>query len=470
MRVGALVLAAGGSARFGSPKALARLDGRPLLQHVLDAVAETPLEPVLVILGQHANEIERAIPWRSEIRLRNPDPARGLSSSLRDGLAALGAFRPAVDAVVILLGDQPLTRADVVAALLAAADRSDKPVLAPRYAEGGGPNPLLVRRAAFAIADESAGDRGLGPVVAARPELVGWVDVGGSNPDVDTPPDLAALAEAAWAARVRANREQVDRLREVADPTDFYAPVSSLFRADPHRTDEPLLDELRSHVQSGETWLDIGAGAGRYALPLAAAGARVIALDVSPGMLDALREDARENGIDGVETVEGRWPPDEALRAKLGRDPLADVALIAHVSYDIEPIGAFLDAMEAAARRLCVAILQERQPSSLADACWPPVHGEARVPLPALPEFLDLLRARGRDPEVRRAEREPRRFGTRDELEGFLRRQLWIADGGEKERRFRDAVGRIVVEEDGRFGVAGQRPLPVGLVTWEPRH
>ena len=107
-----------------------------------------------------------------------------------------------------------------------------------------------------------------------------------------------------------------------------------------------------------------------------------------------------------------------------------DVALIAHVSYDIAAIGPFVTAMEVAARRLCVAVLMERQPSSIADVCWPPVWGEARVPLPALPEFVELLRARGREPSVERLEREPRRFASRDELEGFLRRQLWVEPGG----------------------------------------
>ena len=53
----------------------------------------------------------------------------------------------------------------------------------------------------------------------------------------------AAELEAAWADRVRANREQVDRVREVPD-RDFYAPVSSLFVADPRRTGEEALDEL----------------------------------------------------------------------------------------------------------------------------------------------------------------------------------------------------------------------------------
>jgi molybdenum cofactor cytidylyltransferase len=193
--VGGLVLAAGSSSRFGSPKALAELDGRPLLQHVLDAAAAAHLQPVVVVLGESATAIESRIRWRTERRIRNPDPARGLSSSLRDGLADLAAIAPRVDAVV-LLGDQPRTSPAVIRALVEAADQTDRPIVAPRYAAGGGSNPVFIRRDAFRIAREAENDRGLGPILLARPELVTWLDVEGSNPDVDTPADLLALQPA----------------------------------------------------------------------------------------------------------------------------------------------------------------------------------------------------------------------------------------------------------------------------------
>ena len=274
--------------------------------------------------------------------------------------------------------------------------------------------------------------------------------------------------EAAWADRVRANREQVDRLREVPGGPDFYAPVTGLFRADPRRTDEPVLEALRSLVMPGETWLDIGAGAGRYALPIALVAGEVIAIDPSQGMLATLGELMTAFGIGNVRPIRGRWPPLTALAADLGSFPCADVALIAHVGYDIEEIGPFVDAMESAARRLCVAVLMERQPASVADPFWPPVHGEARVSLPALPEFVDLLRARGRDPSVDMVERRARSFGGRAELEAFLRRQLWIADGGEKERRFHATLDNLIVEEDGGSHLRTQAPMAIGLVTWLP--
>ena len=134
-----------------------------------------------------------------------------------------------------------------------------------------------------------------------------------------------AATEAAWGARVRAHHEQSARVRETPEGGDFYAPVSRLFVADPRRTDDEVLNHLLALAHPSDTWLDIGAGAGRYALPLALRVREVIALDPSPGMLAALHEQAIEHGIANVRAIEGRWPVDPTL----GPAPTADVTLIA---------------------------------------------------------------------------------------------------------------------------------------------
>jgi hypothetical protein len=276
----------------------------------------------------------------------------------------------------------------------------------------------------------------------------------------------AAELETAWAERVRANREQVDLIREVPDH-DFYAPVSSLFVADPRRTGEAALDALVAVAQPADRWLDIGAGAGRYALPLASRVAEVIAIEPSASMRNALRTGQAEHGITNLRIVGGVWP--EVL-AELGEPPVADVALIAHVGYDIEAIGPFIDAMERAAGRLCVAMLTDRSPASVADPFWPIVHGMDRVPLPALPDLAELLRARGRATEIQRVERPQRTFDSFDGLATFLRRQLWITEDGEKERRFRAALAGMARERDDDGWTLATPPVgAVGILTWSPR-
>ncbi len=194
LRLGAVVLAAGAARRFGGHKLTAELHGRPLLQHVLDTLAVVPLVRIVVVMAGGAKGLER-ISWQGAVRVVNPDPARGLSSSLRIGLEAC-AISGDLDGAFILLGDQPLTAASTLAALSGAAPAAiadGAEAVAPDYAGGGGANPVLLLRAGFPRVASITGDRGLGSVLAARPELVYRVPLQGSNPDVDTLEDLRAL-------------------------------------------------------------------------------------------------------------------------------------------------------------------------------------------------------------------------------------------------------------------------------------
>jgi len=190
----AVVLAAGNATRFGSPKMVATLDGRPLLDHVLDAVRAGGIDDVIVVLGRDAADVRATVRLdRAEIVV-NPRPEDGLASSLRLGFAA--ARRRDPEAILVALGDQPALEPSVIAALVDTATRTTRGIVAARYAVGGMPNPVIVRRAAFAIVDAATGDRGLGPILASERGLVEWVDVAGSNPDVDTPADLARMTRA----------------------------------------------------------------------------------------------------------------------------------------------------------------------------------------------------------------------------------------------------------------------------------
>ena len=482
-RTAAVVLAAGAGTRFGGGKLSATLGDRRVIDHVLDALARVGLAETVVVVGPGPDAT--SLRQGGARVVVNPRPQDGVSSSLRAGLAALG---PSVDAALIVLGDQPFVRPATIRALLAVEVPVGRSLVVPRYAADGGSNPVLVLRAGWGLAAAIDGDRGLGLTIAANPELVVEVTVSGSNPDIDTRGDLAA---AAWAAQVRANREQVDRVREVGDG-DFYASTSSLFVADPRRVDadDTTLAALRGLVQPGERWLDIGAGAGRYALPIALAvgpAGEVVAVEASASMLAGLRTGMADHGIANVRIVEGRWPAvaaeipassEDGARASVdgarppvaGARPPVDAALIAHVGYDIEEIGPFLDAMEAASDRLCVAILMDRTPAAAAEAFWPLVHGEERIPLPALDAFVGLLRARGREPEVRIVERSVRGYADRAAVLALLRRQTWVEPDRARDLQLQAALDeRLAPQPDGTVAIAGAPSLAIGLVTWRPR-
>jgi hypothetical protein len=255
---------------------------------------------------------------------------------------------------------------------------------------------------------------------------------------------------------VRAEHEQVERLREVGDPADFYAPMARLFAQDPHRTDDPALEVLRALAAPDQVWLDIGAGGGRYALPLALVVKRVDVVEPSVAMREVLAAGMREHGITTIEMRTEHWPPD-------GPVPSADVALMAHIGYDIEEFAAFLDAAEAAASR-CVVVMRAARPGQ-ARAPWAEVHGEARAPYPELPELLALLLARGVLPEVTLVDRVSFGHETREALLEALRRQLWVRPGSAKDQRLVALVEERASERGGLWAL-DWTPMRDGVVSW----
>ena len=264
----------------------------------------------------------------------------------------------------------------------------------------------------------------------------------------------------AWRTAVEADRTQVERAREVEDPADFYSPMTSRFRMDPRRTEDEALNALLAVARPEDVWLDVGSGGGRYALPLALRVREVIAIDPSPSMLAALREDAPANDIDNIRIIEARWPmPDP---------PSGDVGLMAHVGYDVADIGAFLDQLESQSARLCLAVLGESAMTTVATLFWQAIHGEPRVRLPALPELLSLVRARGREPEVTLVDRTPPSFSSVDEAVSMARRQLWLLEESDKDRLLRRLAENALTERDGRWAF-DWASTKIGVVSWLPR-
>ena len=185
----AVVLAAGRATRFGGRKLLAPLDGRPVLQHVLDLVAAAPLNHVVVVLGTDAAEIEAVCVWRDEQRVINDDPGSGLAGSVRLGLRALHATD--AQRAAVLLGDQPFLTAEQLSTVTGASGS----IVVPRY--GGVPgNPVVLDRAVWSLAESLEGDRGLSQLFEARRDIVRYVAVPGTNPDIDTRADLEAFSRA----------------------------------------------------------------------------------------------------------------------------------------------------------------------------------------------------------------------------------------------------------------------------------
>jgi CTP:molybdopterin cytidylyltransferase MocA len=185
--IGGLVLAAGAGERFGGPKQLAELAGRPLLEHVLIAMAAAPLDRLAVVLGAHADEVVAGVPLHGAAAEVCEDWREGMGASLRTGVAALAAC----DAIVIALGDQPLLSPEAVARVV---DGRGDGALAVRATYDGVPgHPVLVEKALFGVLAEVKGDVGARTVLDDAPLRSVACDGLGRPDDVDTPAVLETL-------------------------------------------------------------------------------------------------------------------------------------------------------------------------------------------------------------------------------------------------------------------------------------
>jgi molybdenum cofactor cytidylyltransferase len=189
--ISGIVLAGGTSSRLGRPKQLLDLEGRPVLQHVVDAAAAAGLDEVVVVLGHMADDVAQAIDLPPVARTcLNPDYARGQSTSLNAGISALAAGS---EAAVILLGDQPRMGAGIIRAVVDAYRRTGGRVVRAWW-EGRPGHPVLFDRSVWADVQAVDGDKGARDLLKAHPEWEVRVDAGDAPPsDLDTWEDYERL-------------------------------------------------------------------------------------------------------------------------------------------------------------------------------------------------------------------------------------------------------------------------------------
>ncbi|MEA2457913.1 MAG: hypothetical protein QOC95_885 [Thermoleophilaceae bacterium] len=190
--IGGLVLAAGESKRFGGRKQLAELDGRPLLEHVLIAMAGASLDRVVVVLGAHASEVIDGVPMHGAEPVVCREWALGLGASLKAGVEVLEDC----EAVAVALGDQPRLSPLAVARVVSQRGADE---LAVRATYGGVPgHPVLLERTLLeCVRDMRPGEAGARSLLHGVPLREVACDGLGSPDDVDTPAALAGLQGAA---------------------------------------------------------------------------------------------------------------------------------------------------------------------------------------------------------------------------------------------------------------------------------
>ena len=189
-RVGGVVLAAGGSTRYGGEKLLAPLDGKPVVQHVIDAANASRLADVVVVLGHDAKGLLTMLRLGRARPIVNHEWASGQASSLRAGVRAVADL----DAVVVLLGDQPRITAALIDALVLRQRTSGTAAVVSSWNGRRSPPALLTSRL-FSEIEALRGDVGAREILAGRHDVAEVEVTGalGSLLDVDRPEDLDAL-------------------------------------------------------------------------------------------------------------------------------------------------------------------------------------------------------------------------------------------------------------------------------------
>ncbi len=199
--IAAVILAAGESRRMGQPKMLLPFGRSTVLETVIANVLASPAEMTVVVLGAHRSRLIPLVRRYPVEIVVNPEPARGMLSSVQAGLRALPR---APGAVFIMPGDHPAVPAAVFSALAEARARSGRGLIVPVH-QGRGGHPLLIDlryRAGIGRLNSEIGLRGL---LALHPGDVLRLetDAAGVLFDLDRPEDYRRAAGTRGPARKR---------------------------------------------------------------------------------------------------------------------------------------------------------------------------------------------------------------------------------------------------------------------------
>jgi molybdenum cofactor cytidylyltransferase len=189
MSLHVIVLAAGAATRFGSPKQLARVQGRPLLHLAVARAVEVAGQSVTVVLGANAADLVALLRHTGASMVINRDWPEGLGSSVRAGVGQIPA---GADAALLMLADQPAVTAEDLRRLVEAWRRQPNCIVAAQYAGTAGV-PAIFPREDFAALSALRGDAGARALLRRGGDRLVRVPLPSAAIDIDTPEDLLKL-------------------------------------------------------------------------------------------------------------------------------------------------------------------------------------------------------------------------------------------------------------------------------------
>ena len=192
--IGAVILAAGGSSRFGQPKQLIQFRDKSLVRRTVDLAIEAGCQPVAVVIGSDDKKIKAALKDAPVALVENQNWERGIGTSIRAGVQRLLESTPRLKAIVLLTCDQPFVKAATIKQLMTLRDETQKAIIASRYENTLGV-PALFDHSCFpellGLDDES----GAKPIIMSNRERVAEFPFPEGKIDIDTVEDFEKIKD-----------------------------------------------------------------------------------------------------------------------------------------------------------------------------------------------------------------------------------------------------------------------------------
>ncbi|AFZ44539.1 hypothetical protein PCC7418_2391 [Halothece sp. PCC 7418] len=193
-QIGIVILAAGASTRLGQPKQLLPYQGKPLIEQITTVAVASHCQPIVVVLGAYRSQIAPKLSQYNIHIAFNQQWSTGMASSLQCGLKTMEEMTTQVDAMMVLLCDQPFVSTDLIQQFIVGYRRTGYPIVVSEYAGTVGV-PALFDRSFFPELATMTGDVGAKGILRRYSSSLLKIPFPQGIIDIDTPEDWERLSQ-----------------------------------------------------------------------------------------------------------------------------------------------------------------------------------------------------------------------------------------------------------------------------------